>query len=719
MQFVIVVLLVATLGVAPNFALGNQAHQRTRVSPIQKVLAMMKDMLEKAKTEKGDEVAAFAQFKQLCDSQRGEKERSIEDAKASIEQLKADGQKAESDAASLSKDIQGLSTGIDQFQADMKRANAIRDKDRADYQAEHDEYSASISSTEKAAMVIQQEGSASSLLQLQSLRELSSSKHLITRHSAARSMIMSFLQRPQSEVSMMQASLQQAASAPEARAFESSSGSILNMVEKLGEKFSEERAQLEKDEGHEVYNHQMAIQELTNQVDAATKARDMKMSQKAQKEQGKNDADGERSNTQATLDEDSKFLSDTNSECALKSTDFETKQVLRAGEITAIKKAMEIMGSDNVAGAGSKHLPGMIQEDATSLAQLRSGSAEKRTFSELSAKAQSRAQRQSKVAAFLAVRAHQTRSRVLSLISLKVSSDPFKKVTQMIKDMITKLMEEANEEAEHKGFCDTEMGTNKLTRDAKTEESETLHAQIDELGAAVAKLSDESAELSAAVAELDAAVGQATKLRQAEKAKNKATIAEAKVAQEAVASAVAVLREFYEKGSFTQTSSAVVSSSFDSDFAARASLLIQSEASGQAEADDSAPVTQDSSGVVGMLEVIESDFARLDAETGAAETDAERIHRAFINDSEQDKSVKSADLDFKQDSQQEKSSALLQAQHDLKGTTAELQAAMAYFEKLKPSCVDAEVSYEDRVQQRKDEIESLKEALDILSGEGI
>jgi len=520
-------------------------------------------------------------------------------------------------------------------------------------------------------------------------------------------------------VPLMQASLQQAASAPEARAFESSSGSILNMVEKLGEKFSEERAQLEKDERQEVYNHQMAIQELTNQVDAATKARDMKMSQKAQKEQGKNDADGERSNTQATLDEDSKFLSDTNSECALKSTDFETKQVLRAGEITAIKKAMEIMGSDNVAGAGSKHLPGMIQEDATSLAQLRSGSAEKRTFSELSAKAQSRAQRQSKVAAFLAVRAHQTRSRVLSLISLKVSSDPFKKVTQMIKDMITKLMEEANEEAEHKGFCDTEMGTNKLTRDAKTEESETLHAQIDELGAAVAKLSDESAELSAAVAEVDAAVGQATKLRQAEKAKNKATIAEAKVAQEAVASAVAVLREFYEKGSFTQTSSAVVSSSFDSDFAARASLLIQSEASGQAEADDSAPVTQDSSGVVGMLEVIESDFARLDAETGAAETDAERIHREFINDSEQDKSVKSADLDFKQDSQQEKSSALLQAQHDLKGTTAELQAAMAYFEKLKPSCVDAEVSYEDRVQQRKDEIESLKEALDILSGEGI
>ena len=49
----------------------------------------------------------------------------------------------------------------------------------------------------------------------------------------------------------------------------------------------------------------------------------------------------------------------------------------------------------------------------------------------------------------------------------------------------------------------------------------------------------------------------------------------------------------------------------------------------------------------------------------------------------------------------------------------ELDAALAYFDKLKPSCVDSGVSFEDRVARRKEEIESLQEALKILNGEDI
>ena len=48
-------------------------------------------------------------------------------------------------------------------------------------------------------------------------------------------------------------------------------------------------------------------------------------------------------------------------------------------------------------------------------------------------------------------------------------------------------MEEANEEAEHKGWCDTELSTNEQTRKEKTSAVETLHAEIDELTASIAK----------------------------------------------------------------------------------------------------------------------------------------------------------------------------------------------------------------------------------------
>ena len=56
---------------------------------------------------------------------------------------------------------------------------------------------------------------------------------------------------------------------------------------------------------------------------------------------------------------------------------------------------------------------------------------------------------------------------------------------------------------------------------------------------------------------------------------------------------------------------------------------------------------------------------------------------------------------------------------DLDATQKELDAALAYYEKLKPSCVDAGLSYEERVKMREEEIQSLQEALRILSGEDI
>merc|ERR1712007_253462 len=85
-------------------------------------------------------------------------------------------------------------------------------------------------------------------------------------------------------------------------------------------------------------------------------------------------------------------------------------------------------------------------------------------------------------------------------------------------DLIVRLMEEANEEAEHKGWCDTELSTNEQTRKEKTDAVETLHAEIDQLEASIAKLTEDITELTKAVAELDAAMAKATTIRGKENA---------------------------------------------------------------------------------------------------------------------------------------------------------------------------------------------------------
>merc|ERR1719487_1612273 len=108
-------------------------------------------------------------------------------------------------------------------------------------------------------------------------------------------------------------------------------------------------------------------------------------------------------------------------------------------------------------------------------------------------------------------------------------------------------MEEATEESEHKGWCDTELGTNKQTREDKADAVSTLTAESEELEAKISKLGEEMAELSDDIAAIDAAIAEATALRQKEKAKNAVTIEEAKVAQTAVAKAITVLEDFYAK----------------------------------------------------------------------------------------------------------------------------------------------------------------------------
>merc|ERR1719453_1256450 len=82
-----------------------------------------------------------------------------------------------------------------------------------------------------------------------------------------------------------------------------------------------------------------------------------------------------------------------------------------------------------------------------------------------------------------------------------------------------------------------------------------------------------------------------------------------------------------------------------------------------------------SGGVIGMLEVIESDFKRLDTETTAAEADAEGAYNKFMADSSKDKATKTTDMDHKSRTKTESESDLLGTQKDLKTTREELAAA--------------------------------------------
>merc|ERR1719191_1981685 len=289
-------------------------------------------------------------------------------------------------------------------------------------------------------------------------------------------------------------------SAPQGKVFESHSSGILDMVKGMGDKMEEKREEIEKEEMNKKHSYDMIAQDLVDQIESNEQARSKKASIKAQAAESKAQAEGDLAAAKNLLAEDQKFLSDLTQECETKTADFDKRQEVRQGEIEAIQKAIEIMSSSDIA-SGTQHLPSLVQS-APTLVQLRSNSA---------------SVSQKSLAEFLSTRATKLHSKLLSFVAVRAGDDPFKKVTKMIKDMIQKLMQEATEEAEHKGFCDTELTTNKQTRDSKTEESDELTAESEKLTADIQQLAAEIATLGEEIAAIDAMMAKATSIREAEK----------------------------------------------------------------------------------------------------------------------------------------------------------------------------------------------------------
>merc|ERR1719420_865348 len=593
-------------GLIQAYAAQKKAQAESTVTPVQKVIELLQGMLEKGKKEKHEEQVQFASYKQFCDDTTIEKQRAIKEAEEMIEMLKADIQQYTVDAETLGKEIAGHDEDIATWTGDIKAATEVRELENADYMTTHKDYSESVDALERAIAVLKKQ--AYDRKQAEALTQVSASP-LIPEH--AKKVISAFLAQGDE---LGEQGDELSVTAPEANAYEFQSQGVIDMLEKLHDKFEDERTDLENTEKNARHAYEMLIQDLTAQISTAEEDREAKAQEKASKLQKAAEDKGALADTTATRDADQTYLDDLVAECTQKSSDFESRQQLRTDELAAIDKAIEILSSGSVSGNADKYLPSFVQTKAVSFIQLSVGS---------------KNPSQARVAEFLRQKGTQINSRVLSALAVRVAEDPFVKVKKMIKDLIVRLMEEANEEAEHKGWCDTELSTNEQTRKEKTQAVETLHAEIDELEASIAKLTEEIAELTTAVAELDAAMAKATEIRQAEKAKNEETIKDAQDAQTAVAQALTVLKEFYAK-------------------AAEATALLQQQPEAPEIFDKPYTGMQGASGgVIGMLEVIESDFARLESETKAAEATAQKEYDEFMTDSEVDKAQKTKDIEHR------------------------------------------------------------------------
>jgi len=686
MQLAVTALAAAcvTLVAVPRPSSASIVQSEQGASPIQNVIEMLSGMLDKARGDQHEEDLQFAAYKQWCSQTKQTKTASVAEAAMQIDLLKADIESYGTNAEELQRNVLVLEGDVATYTGDKKAATAARELQRADYETSHKDYTESINAIEQAIQILKQQprtrSQATELLQDIGIK-------LKVRGQAKR-VVDAFLSTAELEDPLA------TPSAPEPHGYEFQSQSVIDMLEKLHDKFSEELALREKEELSQRHAYELVIQGYTNSIKNAETSISTKTEEHARYLQRLAEKEGDLQDTMTARAGDEKSLSDMTMVCNQKSTDFDERQKLRTEELATLSKAIEILSGDKVLAAAEKHLPAamMLQSlPRTMLLQLRSSN--------------ENPSNQLRVAAFLNEEAKRIGSRVLSAIAFRARDDPFAKVKKMIRDLISRLEQQEGEEATKKTWCEGELSKNELARETRTESVAALRNEIDQLDASISKATAEIAELSASVADIVSEVTTTVELRAKEKTENEIIIQDAKDAQAALLRAISVLKEFY-------TRSAQVAS------------LVQAQ---QGHTKQEPPPIFDgpyvglptSGGVIAMLEVIQSDFARLQADTTASEVTNAEIHNKFMTDSAVLKAEKQTSINHKTSMNQHYQQSLADKKSDLSAEEKELAAAEKYFEELKPSCLDSGMTYEQRNARRQEEIQSLQEALRILNGEDI
>jgi len=295
------------------------------------------------------------------------------------------------------------------------------------------------------------------------------------------------------------------------------------------------------------------------------------------------------------------------------------------------------------------------------------------------------------------------KSALLTSLATRLADDPFAKVKQLIQELVDRLLQEANSEASQKGWCDKAIAEARQKRDYAAKEVTTLNAEMSRLESLVEQLTLELGELEKAIQQIKDDQKEATQIRTDEKKENEASIQEAKDGLTALDQVIDTLDKFYKTAAKAKVE--LVQTSGPEDDAPDAGFAAGEAYTGAQGA---------GGGVLGMLEVMKSDFMRSVSETEAAEKQAEQDHLEFMTETGKSLAEKETAEGQKKKQKSDASTKLTDTKDDLGSEMATITSSIKELLQLKPVCMDTGMSYEERVSRRQDEIEALKQALCVL-----
>merc|ERR1719343_426806 len=296
-------------------------------------------------------------------------------------------------------------------------------------------------------------------------------------------------------------------------------------------------------------------------------------------------------------------------------------------------------------------------------------------------------------------------STLLTALASKIAEDPFAKVKQLIQELIERLLQEAANEANQKGWCDKALADAEQKRDFAAEEIARLNSEMENLESDRDTLHEELQVLADDIQELKNARDNATTERSAEKAQSDATIDEAQEGLSALNMCIDLLDKFYKT---------INKETVEATEKSRNEALEGAPDAGFKNAEAYTGSQSEAGGILGMLDVMKSDFIRTVADTQKAEAQAEQDHLEFMTESGKALAQKNEAKTQKSDQKNDVVAEYQDTDQVFLDESDKLQGALEELQQLKPTCITTGMSYDDRVSHRQEEIDSLNKALCIL-----
>jgi len=675
------------------------ASHGAEVSPVEKVIQLLSDMRSELQSEGAAEAGTYDKFACFCKDTTVQKSTSVTNGQDTIEAESADISEKTAVREEKIEEVQNRKKKQEELATTLEETRVRLAKERAEYEVTAADLSKAISSLQSAIMAMEASKPSSPVF-LSVKADVKKSLELAE--------VMNLVKTPKMKAV---AAFLQTTVDPKDPDYKYHSQGIVEVMTDLLKDFNAEKKQVDDEWGKTEKAEQDLISDLEGQME---ENENMIGTLKGDVERLGTEIAQHRGNlveAEAIMKDDQLYLKDLTERCEQRAGAYDQRSVMRADEIKALSEALEILNervqvADQSANErafiqvahnlpSQKLVPSFLQTARSGVKNL----LERARGQTLSVEA-----RREKVLALFRDEGKRLSSTVLISLAMKVKDDPFIKVKKLIQQLIERLIKESTSEATKKGFCDTELGKAEKNRNHRWEDVQRLSAELASLEAKQDALEEELVELSETLKELNTGLKTATEERSENKNENLRVLKEAKEGLAAVSEALLVLKVFYKQ-------------------AAKAKVLLQAspvdEEDPGAESGAYKGAQQKATAVLGLLEVIISDFERTIKNTSANEATAAAEFVEFDRTSKSDIGGKETKTELDEQDLVTTKTSIKEKMKDMQSNMDLVDMALKELEELKSLCVDTGMSYEERVQKREDEISALQKALCILDTDGV